>query len=289
MDETTTIPRETLLKLQGLPASSELQAAVDRLKARRDAGLGMFAQARALADAHALLRDAEERDRLQSVRPAGCICLGTGSLRDGGFCSCPEGIAAQADLERRMAARRKQDVASYQARAFIPARNRDHTIATYPGTIPDDVRDWTGAEGRGLFLGGPTGRGKTGLAVSLMRRWIESNCQSALFVVVPELLDNLRDTYRKDSDASEGEYLRHIRKVPMLVLDDLATEKSSEWVEEKLYLLINHRYGAMLPTIYTSNLSLKELGEKWHERIAWRIQESATVVHLAGKNLRAAQ
>ena len=272
--------------MQGLPDSTELQAAVDRLVSRRAEGLGLFAQADALHEAKALLADGLERDRLLSQRPEGCVCIGTGSLRDGGFCLCPEGVAAEADYARRMADRRKKDAASFLANARIPKRNSEHTLESYPGTVPAEVLAWTGAEGMGLYLGSPTGRGKTGIACGLVKRWVETNCQGAMFVVFPELLDSLRETYRKDTDASEGELLRYIRKVPLLVLDDLGTEKSSEWVEEKVYVLINHRYAEMRPTIFTSNASLRDLGEKWHERIAWRIQESCEVVTLKGPNLR---
>lgn len=248
----------------------------------------MFAQGRALAEAEAKLHQSIERDQLQAERPEGCRCLGAGTiLAEAQWCQCPEGVAAEAEAERRAAVQRKRDVQAFIDRAGIPARNREHTLASHPSGA--SLAEWTGDGGRGLFLTGPTGRGKTGLAAGLLRWWVEVNCQSALFVVVPDLLDALRDTYRKDADAPESDIIRRVKDVPLLVLDDLGTEKPSDWVEEKLYLIVNHRYGAMRPTIFTSNLTLKELGEKWHERIAWRIAESCDVVHLKGPNLREKQ
>lgn len=262
--------------MRALPPSTDLEAAVNRLKSRRENGFGLFAQARSLAEAESLLRDGKERDRFAAMRPEGCDCLGTGLLGDDRWCSCPDGIAGQADADRRALARHKSDADEFIRRSRIPARN-----AASFGALPD----FDGS--MGLFLSGPAGRGKTQKACELLRRWIAENCRAGLFVTVPELLDSLRDTYRKDAGAPEGELLSFARRVPLLVLDDLGTEKPSEWVEEKLYVLINHRYGAMLPTIFTSNYTLKELGEKWHERIAWRIAESCGVVNLKGPNWRA--
>lgn len=270
-----------------MPPSTELSAAVERLKARRESGLGVFAQRRALDEAEAKLRSALERDELQAERPEGCRCLGAGTiLSEGRWCTCPEGIAAEAESERRAAVARARDVAAFIDRAAIPQRNRMHTLESHPQP-PAELLAWTGEGGRGLYISGPTGRGKTGLAAGVLRRWVEANCQSALFVVVPDLLDAMRNAYRRDEDAPEGELIKRVKDVPLLVLDDLGTEKPSDWVEEKLYLIVNHRYGAMRPTIFTSNLALKELGMKWHERIAWRIAESCDVVHLKGPNLRA--
>ncbi len=233
----------------------------------------MFATARALAVADEMVRDGIERDRLQAQRPEGCRCLGTALLVDDEWCSCPEGIAGKADTDRRLKLRRERDVETFIERARIPRRN----VNDYGG-----LPKWDG----GLFLTGPAGRGKTQKAAECLREWIRTNCQAGLFLTVPELLDSLRDTFRRDADAPDGDLLSRAKRVPILVLDDLGTEKASEWVEEKLYVLINHRYGELLPTIFTSNYTILQLAEKWHERIAWRIAESCTVVTLDGKNWR---
>src|SRR5687768_9006684 len=72
MDDTVGFPREKLPRLQGLATTSELEEAVTRLKTRRQNGMAVFALGEALGEAQDLVRDAKERDRLQSLRPPGC-------------------------------------------------------------------------------------------------------------------------------------------------------------------------------------------------------------------------
>ena len=71
----------------------------------------------------------------------------------------------------------------------------------------------------------------------------------------PGLLASLRP--REGTD-TEAEY-RKIAAVPLLLLDDLGTAKASEWTEEILYRLVNDRYTAMLPGLFTSNIPAPQL------------------------------
>ncbi|OQY33951.1 MAG: hypothetical protein B6243_05985 [Anaerolineaceae bacterium 4572_5.2] len=75
--------------------------------------------------------------------------------------------------------------------------------------------------------------------------------QSAIFVVVPDLLDHLRATFSPVAQTSYDKRFEEIRNAPLLVLDDLGTQSATPWAQEKLYQLFNHRYNARLPTIIT--------------------------------------
>jgi DNA replication protein DnaC len=77
------------------------------------------------------------------------------------------------------------------------------------------------------------------------------------------------------------------RSCPVLLLDDLGSEKRSPWTDEQMYRLLNHRYNEGLPTVVASNVLLEEL----EPRIASRMQDSslAQVVLLAGEDQRLAQ
>ena len=61
------------------------------------------------------------------------------------------------------------------------------------------------------------------------------------------------------------------------------------WVGETFYSIINTRYERMLPTFFSSNLSLPELAEKMGDRIASRIAEMCQIIKLSGKDLRICQ
>ena len=63
----------------------------------------------------------------------------------------------------------------------------------------------------------------------------------------------MRDTYA-GGDATEMDVLRPVLDADMLVLDDLGAEKTSEWVQETLGLVVNTRYSERRPTIFTTNL-----------------------------------
>jgi DNA replication protein DnaC len=81
-----------------------------------------------------------------------------------------------------------------------------------------------------LLIHGPSGAGKTHVAAAIANRCIERG-QPALFVVVPDLLDHLRASYRPDSDMSYDLLLEQVRTAPVLILDDLGTQNATAWAQ----------------------------------------------------------
>jgi DNA replication protein DnaC len=71
-----------------------------------------------------------------------------------------------------------------------------------------------------------------------------------------------------------------------LILDDLGTEKVSDWVLQSMYQIINARYVQMRQTVITSNHSLEELRSRIGDRIPSRIAEMCEVFELRGKDRR---
>ena len=63
--------------------------------------------------------------------------------------------------------------------------------------------------------------------------------------------------------------------IPLLIIDDLGTEKASEWQHEKMYLILNHRYNEMKTTIITTNLGIAGLRKQVSERVVERMIEAA--------------
>ncbi|MGV8026709.1 MAG: ATP-binding protein [Anaerolineaceae bacterium] len=116
-----------------------------------------------------------------------------------------------------------------------------------------------------LFLTGKFGCGKTHLAAAIANEVIRNDTRT-LFLTVPDLLDWLRYAFSGE-DASYEERFSEIRDVPFLVLDDLGTQNSTPWAEEKLFQIINHRYVNHLPTVITTNLDFAEIDERISSRI----------------------
>jgi DNA replication protein DnaC len=107
---------------------------------------------------------------------------------------------------------------------------------------------------KGLLFHGPYGVGKTHLAVGILKTIIRKTGAKGFFFETPELLRQVRNSYNTQVDETEMGILRPILDADILVLDDLGTEKTSEWVQETLGLVINSRYNTRRPTILTSNL-----------------------------------
>jgi len=107
--------------------------------------------------------------------------------------------------------------------------------------------------GRGLFLDGAPGVGKTHLAVAVLKAIVEKSGARALFYDTRDLLRVIRSTYDPSIRTTELEVLRPVMTADFLVLDDLGAEKTSEWVEETMNLIVNTRYNERRVTIFTSN------------------------------------
>ena len=90
----------------------------------------------------------------------------------------------------------------------------------------------------------------------------------------------IRATFRDKCDRTEEYIIQEISRVPLLVLDDLAAEKVSDYSVSTLYIILNRRGEQDKPTIITSNLSIKEIAETMGDRIANRLVRYGKVVTL---------
>ena len=106
---------------------------------------------------------------------------------------------------------------------------------------------------KGLFFQGPPGVGKTHLAVAVLRQVITTRGARGLFYDTRDLLRVIRSTYDPVNRTQEMDVLRPVIECDLLVLDDLGAEKTSEWVEETLNLIVNSRYSERRTTVFTSN------------------------------------
>ncbi|NQU42055.1 ATP-binding protein [bacterium] len=125
---------------------------------------------------------------------------------------------------------------------------------------------------KGLIMRGVVGCGKTHLAVAILQAIIAKG-YTGLYYNMPDLLSDIRATYDDRSPLSEHEILLEVNEPDLLVLDDLGAEKTADWINDRLYLIVNRRYENCRPILVTTNLSMAELGEKLGERIVSRLCE----------------
>ena len=107
--------------------------------------------------------------------------------------------------------------------------------------------------GSGLFLEGQPGVGKTHLAAAVLKQVIQTTGARGLFYDTRDLLRVIRSTYDPSTRTTELEILRPVMTADLLVLDDLGAERTSEWVEETMNLIVNTRYNERRLTMFTSN------------------------------------
>jgi DNA replication protein DnaC len=120
-------------------------------------------------------------------------------------------------------------------------------------------------DGSNVVLRGPTGSGKTHLAISMLL-----SHGAGRFITVPDLLLNIRSSFGEDG-RSEEEIVNSYTWQPLLILDDLGAEKPTEYSVTTLYIVIDRRVRDMRKTIITTNLEQGQIEATFGARIASRL------------------
>lgn len=143
----------------------------------------------------------------------------------------------------------------------------------------DDFRK----QGKGLLLFGTVGTGKTFAAACIANALIDRG--------IPVLMTNFARIANTVGGMWEGkqEYYDSLNKFPLLILDDLAAERKTEYMSEIVFNVIDARYRAGLPLIITTNLTSEELkhpSDISYQRTFSRLLEMCLPVEVKGKDKR---
>lgn len=105
------------------------------------------------------------------------------------------------------------------------------------------------------YFHGPTGNGKTHLAVAVQRELIERGLRHrrTRFVNFEMLLLQIQETYDKGDGSSAHQLINRYAQYELLVVDDVGVSGFSDHTYKMIYLIAERRAGR--PTIWTSNLS----------------------------------
>lgn len=139
--------------------------------------------------------------------------------------------------------------------------------------------------GHGLWFWGSHGTGKTTLAMVVAKAALDAGRSVAIYSL-PRLLAEIRATFEADGDGSYVEFLDRLAAVDLLHIDDVGAEKTSDWVLEQLYAIVNARYEEQRSIVITTNLAREELATQINERTVSRLEEMCTLVPLFGQDAR---
>ena len=201
-------------------------------------------------------------------------------------CRCP-GIreqAAREDSERWMLANLPHQHPDDITRTFSRFRKREGTEDAIRAAQEISVKQGP----RILFLLGDAGTGKTHLAEAIGREWLHAG-GTCRYDFVPDLLAELRSTYDDNSSSTVSEKMNWRNTRGLLILDDIGQGNPSEWVQEKLTALVDHRYRNGGFMVVTSNLTYDQMQQSMGFRLAsrlWDRSDMVRTVHLLCNDYR---
>lgn len=180
------------------------------------------------------------------------------------------------EVEHNARARRDELWPKQVGRRFADAR-----VDQLEGPLGDLASQWDGS--CNVLLLGNVGVGKTHAAAAMAYVQHVDHGRTLIFRSAPLLLDGMRPG-RDDHDLQRGQAI----DVGLLVVDDLGSEKASDWTAEQLGIVIDERYRQCRPTVVTSNLSPERLKGQIGERAWSRLYEGALRHTIGGQDRRVA-
>lgn len=137
-------------------------------------------------------------------------------------------------------------------------------------------------ENIGAIFTGQVGSGKTFAAACVANALID-RCISVRMRSLPLMLAQLQSRWEKSA------LLNELTACSLLILDDLGSERGSDYALEQLFLIIDTRYRTGKPMIITTNLTAEELKNPTdlrYERIYDRVAEQCVAVVAPGHSRR---
>ncbi len=198
-------------------------------------------------------------------------CAGTGwhEVTKGGVVAVERCECVEQDRKESLAGR-SAIPARFEAAGFdnfIPPSDNPRAAQVLTDAMIDAsgyAREFPLTPKPGLLFQGPSGVGKTHLAVAVLRELVGRGFE-CMFFDYQNLLDKIRAGYNPAAGASERAAYQAALDTEVLLLDDLGSHRVTEWVEDTVTAIINHRYNNKKALIVTTNLPDEALGDRKRE------------------------
>lgn len=218
------------------------------------------------------------------------------------YCECQSKKAEeQKELERR--AERLRQLEKLKVASLLGERYKNVTFGKTDTTdadfakVADRARKYCSvagkvlAQGVGIYLYGAKGTGKTHLTACIANE-LMSNYYSVLYTNFSEISKSIRATYGNRGETEQA-FIDKLATIDFLFIDDFGTESVARdgddlWLQEKIFEVVNKRYNANKPIIFTSNYSLAEMVKTrgLADKTVDRISEMCEIIKLDGKSYR---
>lgn len=238
-----------------------------------------------ILDGHAYCKKCNERKDGKAIEVLGRVMI----IRQ--KCSC--------DTEKEQKEKewnRKMEIMQLKKDCFPSSTQWEQTFANFIGnetkayTIAKNyARDFEvmNKDNVGLIFIGTVGSGKTFLASAIANELMETK---QIRVKLRNFAQIINDLQKGGFDLDRNEYIRNLVSVPLLILDDLGIERDTAYAKEQVYQIVNSRYLAHKPTIFTTNLSLENITNSSesmeYQRIYSRILEMCIPVMVVESDFR---
>lgn len=206
------------------------------------------------------------------------------------YCSCVRAEMKRKQIEEERE-KKRQRVERLRMQGFEKSEFQKYTFEADDGQQPritkaaraycqhfEEFRE----QGRGLVFFGNTGTGKTFIAACIANEIIDRGV-SVLMTSFSRIVNKIQNSFD-----GRQEYIDSLNDFELLIIDDLAAERNTEFVNEIVYQVIDGRYRAKLPMIITTNISLDTMTDDQtaRRRIYSRILERCHPIEVAGVDRR---
>ena len=188
--------------------------------------------------------------------PASCPrCNGSGWVPLPGDNLRVEPCGCQGDLIRQQQIASARVPKRYEHCTLAGFRELSTTLRNAKRRAEQFIDEWPNPpDGKGLLLVGPCGSGKTHLAVAILMELINGGAKGRfMFSNFSDLIQEIQASFDSDHLPTKAQLLAPLMDADLLVIDELGSQKPTDWIRDTLYYVINTRYNDARTTIFTTN------------------------------------
>jgi len=153
----------------------------------------------------------------------------------------------------------------------VSVRQGDNKAATlaYMHKTMDDHKAYALQPTGWIVIQGDPGTGKTHLAYATAIAAL-TNGLAVYINTINDMLEDLRAAYSSDMF---DDRLGFLKRVELLMIDDLGAQRVTDWASDTLYQIINYRYSNNLPLLVTTNVNIGSKDCGIEERVRSRLMD----------------